>query len=113
MTKRVRQQLEEGPILDGAFVEHYWRIARRPSKMAAWWLAAKVRKHGVSPTARVLDVGCGPGWLPRSLAERFPRMQVVALDASEPMIARAGRGAGAGGDARGRTGGLRGGIGRG
>jgi ubiquinone/menaquinone biosynthesis C-methylase UbiE len=86
-----REALEEGPILDETFIEHYWRVARRPARWAGWWLTMKVRKLGVSPSARVLDVGCGPAWLSRHLRERFPRMHVVALDASEPMIRQARR----------------------
>jgi len=93
-----RQQLEEGPILDPLFVHHYWRLSRRPSKGAARWVAAKMRKLGVPPSGRVLDVGCGPGWLVRFLAELFPAMRFVGLDASEPMIVRARSGPLRGGD---------------
>jgi ubiquinone/menaquinone biosynthesis C-methylase UbiE len=85
----MRQRLEEGPICDPVFIRHYWRLSRRPSRGAARWVAAKMRKLGVPPTARVLDVGCGPGWLARFLAAHFPAMQFVGLDASEPMVMQA------------------------
>jgi SAM-dependent methyltransferase len=42
--------------------------------------------HGLPP-GRVLDVGCGEGWLARALAGRGHR--VVGLDASLPLIERA------------------------
>ena len=41
--------------------------------------------------ARILDLGCGTGAALTALAERYPKAQVVGLDASEAML-RAGRG---------------------
>ena len=84
-----RLNLEEGPILDPIFIEHYWRRGRWPGRLAAWWLGAKMAKLGVPPTARVLDIGCGPGWVVRFLARRFPAMSFVGLDLSTPMVRRA------------------------
>ncbi|MGD0694382.1 MAG: methyltransferase domain-containing protein [Terriglobia bacterium] len=43
----------------------------------------------LEPTDRVLDVGCGTGWLPRLIAARVPQGSVVGLDVSDEMIARA------------------------
>ena len=40
---------------------------------------------------RVLDAGCGSGRVTEVLAERLPRGQVVALDASPAMLAQARR----------------------
>ncbi|MGL3804789.1 trans-aconitate 2-methyltransferase [Paeniglutamicibacter sp. R2-26] len=37
----------------------------------------------------VVDLGCGPGPLTRSLAERWPDARVVGLDASEEMVKQA------------------------
>jgi len=46
------------------------------------------RIHADRP-ARVVDLGCGPGNLTASLAERWPEAQVVGLDSSAEMLARA------------------------
>ncbi|HKU02805.1 MAG TPA: trans-aconitate 2-methyltransferase [Arthrobacter sp.] len=46
------------------------------------------RIHADDP-ARVVDLGCGPGNLTASLAERWPDARVVGLDSSAEMLARA------------------------
>jgi SAM-dependent methyltransferase len=43
------------------------------------------------PGMRVLDTGCGTGALEARLAERHPEVEVVAVDASPAMLARARR----------------------
>jgi SAM-dependent methyltransferase len=43
------------------------------------------------PGLRVLDAGCGTGALEARLAERHPEVEVVAVDASPAMLARARR----------------------
>lgn len=94
MAARKREILDEGAILDPAFIEHYWRVARSPARWGARRLAARMRRLGVARCAFVLDVGCGPAWTTRYLAEHFPAMRFVALDLSEPMIRRAAQAAG-------------------
>ena len=84
-----RERLEEGPILDPAFIRHYWLRARLPSRWAARWIAAKMRTFGVGDEADVLDIGCGPGWTTRYLAAAFPRMRLVGIDLAEPMVRQA------------------------
>lgn len=49
-------------------------------------LAARI--HADRP-ARVVDLGCGPGNLTATLAERWPAAQVLGLDSSAEMLARA------------------------
>ena len=46
------------------------------------------RIHALAP-ARVVDLGCGPGNLTATLAERWPGAQVVGLDSSAEMLAKA------------------------
>jgi len=45
----------------------------------------------LEPTDRVLDVGCGTGWLPRLIGARVPEGSVVGIDLSDEMIGRAQR----------------------
>ncbi len=42
-------------------------------------------------TDRVLDVGCGSGWLARRIAPRVPQGLVVGIDLSDEMVLRAQR----------------------
>jgi trans-aconitate 2-methyltransferase len=51
------------------------------------------RVHAVEPKV-VVDLGCGPGQLTASLADRWPNAQIVGLDSSPEMIVRAARYAG-------------------
>jgi ubiquinone/menaquinone biosynthesis C-methylase UbiE len=43
----------------------------------------------LQPDDRVLDLGCGSGWLVRRLAGRVPRGSVVGVDVSDEMVRRA------------------------
>lgn len=65
----------------------YHRIA---SVQEAWGRAVLAR---IPPGdyRRILDAGCGSGRLTRLLLRRFPRAEVVGLDASAAMIEQAGR----------------------
>ena len=51
------------------------------------------RVNAAHPTV-VLDLGCGPGQLTASLADRWPDAQILGLDSSPEMIARAAEFAG-------------------
>ncbi|WP_258805843.1 trans-aconitate 2-methyltransferase [Pseudarthrobacter sp. NS4] len=51
------------------------------------------RVHADRPT-RVVDLGCGPGNLTATLTERWPAAEVVGLDSSADMLAKAGKLAG-------------------
>ena len=48
----------------------------------------------IAPAEKILDVGCGGGWLVRELASRAPKGRVVGMDISDEMLAHA-RGASA------------------
>jgi ubiquinone/menaquinone biosynthesis C-methylase UbiE len=41
------------------------------------------------PEGSILDIGTGPGWLLVKLHQESPRLQVIGLDASPSMVARA------------------------
>jgi trans-aconitate 2-methyltransferase len=47
------------------------------------------RIHPARPPRLVVDLGCGPGLLTASLAERWPDAEVIGVDSSPEMIARA------------------------
>lgn len=47
----------------------------------------------IGPSDRVLDVGCGGGWLVREIAGRVAKGHVVGMDVSDEMVNRARRGA--------------------
>ena len=48
--------------------------------------AGLIRSAGIRPGQRVLDVGCGPGPLTRSLADLLGAANVAAIDPSEPFV---------------------------
>jgi malonyl-CoA O-methyltransferase len=64
----------------GAAADHYdeQALAQRES---AQQLIDGLALHG-----RVLDIGCGTGWLTRHIAERHEIEQIVALDIAAPML---------------------------
>lgn len=53
-------------------------------------LVSRLEYFGLAPRT-VLDLGAGTGWAARALRRRFPSAQVVALDLSSAMLARAAR----------------------
>lgn len=48
-----------------------------------------VGRVGATEPRHVADLGCGPGTLTRTLAERWPTARVVGVDSSAPMVERA------------------------
>jgi malonyl-CoA O-methyltransferase len=89
-----------GPLLDRAAIRRHHDRASA-SYDAAAELAARLREAmvarldwiAVTPDA-VLDLGCGTGHGAVTLAERWPRARVIALDASGSMLREADRRAG-------------------
>jgi trans-aconitate 2-methyltransferase len=45
--------------------------------------------NGAKPGHAIYDLGCGAGNISRILAERFPQAEVVGIDSSEDMLAKA------------------------
>jgi SAM-dependent methyltransferase len=69
-----------------AELERLERQARVAQAMEIAWL----RQLGIAPDARVLDVGCGPGFMSEALAELVPDGRVVGVDADLDLL-REGR----------------------
>ena len=69
-----------------AELERLERQARVAQAMEIAWL----RQLGIAPDARVLDVGCGPGFMSEALAELVPEGRVVGVDADLELL-REGR----------------------
>ena len=57
----------------------------------AWASEVLGRLDGIAPDATALDVGCGTGRVTEALLALVPRGRVLALDASEEMVALARR----------------------
>ncbi len=43
----------------------------------------------IAPADRILDVGCGGGWLVREVASRAPQGRAIGMDISDEMVAHA------------------------
>jgi trans-aconitate methyltransferase len=50
------------------------------------WTAEPIRTLDLSRIERVIDLGCGTGWLAADLANRLPNAKVLGLDISSEMI---------------------------
>jgi len=80
--------------MPGAFTG---RSSRNYDRVARWLLPRAYRRLATdvavvaSEGARVLDVGTGPGILPRELLRRRPDLTVIGVDLSADMIAAATR----------------------
>src|SRR5208283_338656 len=106
MARRVR--FRSGKILGEVFLEmtmpnrapelqlreefNRWAEAGRGEEMEESHLpivAPTLTLMDLQPSDRVLDVGCGSGWLVRRLAALVPGGSVVGIDVSDEMIRRA------------------------
>lgn len=77
-----------GPMGDP---QRYERLSGRLAGSLYRRVARDVTALGLAPGARVLDVGTGPGGLPRRVAAANPGVQVDAVDLAPEMIAWAQR----------------------
>ncbi len=68
---------------EGLWAQHF---SLRPSREL---VHAHLAEAGLADDARVLDIGCGVGQFLAELADRLPRADLVGVDASAGMIARA------------------------
>ena len=66
---------------EGERMELVWRYAYRPE-----FLPLLMDYLGVQPGMRILDMGCGAGFLSRLLAQTVEGIQVVGLDTDESSL---------------------------
>ena len=62
---------------------------RSSAPQQSWASEVLARLGGIAPGATALDVGCGTGRVTQALLELVPQGRVLALDASEEMVALA------------------------
>lgn len=75
---------------DAAAVRAYDRTSRWP----IFALERRIMLSAVcrtEPAGRLLDIGCGPGYLVAGISRRYPSLKVVGLDINEEMINTARR----------------------
>ena len=68
-------------FFEGERLELTWRYAYRPE-----FVPLLLEYLGARPGTRILDVGCGSGFLSRLLARNLDNVQIVGLDADEKML---------------------------
>lgn len=66
---------------EGERMELTWRYAYQPE-----FVPLLMDYLGVRPGMRILDVGCGSGFLSRTLARTLDDVQVVGLDVDEKLL---------------------------
>lgn len=77
-------------IEDPEAVKAYDRISRTPQFGALRRMfVSELKKH--SPIDTVVDVGCGPGYLIKTIAKEIPDLHIIGVDVSDEMMAIASR----------------------
>ncbi|MBI4466385.1 MAG: methyltransferase domain-containing protein [Acidobacteria bacterium] len=69
-----------------------WAQAGRGEEMAeehAAIAAGMLAQMTFAPNDKILDIGCGAGWLCGILADKVPQGQVVGMDVADEMVRRA------------------------
>lgn len=85
MDRRPEPELMDDPVEAGAYAETDF------SDVNAAFVARLLELAGPAQSARVLDLGSGPGDIPIRLASARPKWQVIGLDASAAMLGYARR----------------------
>lgn len=69
-----------------------WAAAGRGEEMGeehAAIAAGMLAEMRFAPNDKILDIGCGSGWLAGILADKVPQGQVVGMDVADEMVRRA------------------------
>jgi SAM-dependent methyltransferase len=85
--------LSNQPALDLREEFNRWAEAGRGEEMEESHLPIVVPMLGmmeIRPSDRILDLGCGSGWLVRRLASILPEGSATGIDVSDEMVRRAG-----------------------
>lgn len=72
----------------GAAAAHYERHAG-PQRLAAKLVADLAQRQRPDGVARILEIGCGTGFLTRDIQARWPGAELIATDISPAMLAQA------------------------
>ncbi len=56
-------------------------------KMAHSLLSTLNRRYSANSSIRILELGCGTGYVTEQLSNLFPKAQITAIDFAESMIA--------------------------
>ena len=75
------------PVVGTPWDARTYDVSSQPQQ--AWASEVLARLDGIAPDATVLDVGCGTGRVTEALLAIVPRGRVLAMDASEGMVALA------------------------
>jgi SAM-dependent methyltransferase len=89
-------RMAEGRLYDDSVVSRLPEIGKTHPLAAEWSIRQRSLKrfmkylHARNP-GRILEIGCGNGWMSRHFADALPRTRVVAVDANEMEIEQARR----------------------
>jgi len=83
-----KKRQPEGRDVDEAAIDIFGRVSGWGSRMAAARIDRIIGKE-LQPGMRVLDIGTGPATIPMEVGHRHAGLQMVGLDVSLPMLAKA------------------------
>jgi ubiquinone/menaquinone biosynthesis C-methylase UbiE len=71
-------------------VQAYDSVSRSPLfSFIRWEVLRQLRKY--RPEGTLLDAGCGPGYLDRAIAMKYPQLKIIGIDVSKEMLELATR----------------------
>lgn len=89
-------RMTEGRLYDDTVVNHLPEIGKTHPHTAEWPIRKRSLKRFLKylqarNPGRILEIGCGNGWMSRHLADTLPRTNIIAVDANEVEIEQARR----------------------